>query len=462
MSTDDSPDREFVVYDREGFPIATQKDAVEGPSNVSEIEDMSNPSNSTENPKPYPTPRREVWWLDLGGKNQSLESIKWRFEDYLNRFLSSTSSNSLLRHITSPMDNKLRHNIHQCPGYLREEITLASDVSKSVIVSHAFPSQSEVCSICGQLVQYDCADSEPSIVDISDEEGEANSSNGSHHLPQLEPSGIPSPDLLIVGPPSPVPSDISDSGSIFIPPSPPLSDHGHPLMTTLQSINNRPVEKVGLFSPGVLNPDTVTRHSRESLDTYTDSLADEDFIAWGPPTLSGRSVHFVSDTQESSGLSSKEPLNPSRFRPQRKSSDIDSSSGWIPRDLSSHSGPSGLSHKNKPEENRFRKGSNAASSNNVIRTDDLDNYSHNKIPDGSRGIPRDLTTSSHSGLSGPSHSNKPGKNIFRRSSNAASSNNVIKTNDLDNLSHTKTPKKSPGRRRTLTGISSFFGLGRDR
>ena len=51
------------------------------------------------------TPRREVWWLDLGAKNQSLESIKLRFEDCLDRFLSS-SSNSLLRHITSPMDNK--------------------------------------------------------------------------------------------------------------------------------------------------------------------------------------------------------------------------------------------------------------------------------------------------------------------------------------------------------------------
>ena len=61
------------------------------------------------------------------------------------------------------MNSKLRHNLHQCPGYLREEITLASDVLKSVIVSHAFPSQSEICSICGQLVQYNRT--EPSIVD---------------------------------------------------------------------------------------------------------------------------------------------------------------------------------------------------------------------------------------------------------------------------------------------------------
>ena len=122
---------------------------------------MSNPSNSTEKAKSCRTPRREVRWLDLGSRNRTLESIKRRFQDRLDRFLSS--SNSLLRRISSPMNSKLRHNLHQCPGYLREEITLASDVSKSVIVSHAFPSQSEICSICGQLVQYNRT--EPSFVD---------------------------------------------------------------------------------------------------------------------------------------------------------------------------------------------------------------------------------------------------------------------------------------------------------
>ena len=157
MSTDDSPEREFDVYDREDFPIAPLE-GTEGTSlaNASESEDMSNPSNSTDKQKSCQTPRREVWWLNIGAKKQSLESIKRCFEDRLDRFLSSSSDSLLLRHITSPMDGKLRHNLHQCPGYLREEITLASDLSKSAIISHAFPSQSEVCSICGQLVQYKC------------------------------------------------------------------------------------------------------------------------------------------------------------------------------------------------------------------------------------------------------------------------------------------------------------------
>ena len=394
MSIDDSPEREFDVYDGEGFPRPTLEHA-EGTSNVSESEDMSNPSNSSEKQKSCRTPRREVWWLDLDAKNQSLESIKRRFEDCLDRFLLS-SSNSLLRHITSPMDNKLRHNLHQCPGYLREEITLTSDVSKSAIISHTFPSQSEVCSICGQLVQYKCI--EPSIVD--DEKRETNSSNGSHHLPRLQPSGFPSPQSPIAGPPSPELSDMSDSASIWNPPSRLSNDSGRRFLTTLQLRDNRPEEKSGLSSLGLLNPDSFTRHRRKSLDTDTDS----NFSAWSPPfpTLSNRSVHFVPDQlrdnkpEEKFELSSQSLFNPDRFRHHRKLSDIDSGSGWIPRSptLSSYSGRSGPSHSNKPEENNFRfhrKGSNAASSNSVTRADDLDDYSHTTIPDNSPGGRRPLS-----------------------------------------------------------------------
>jgi len=163
-STDDSPERKFDTYDREGLATSTLEDA-EGTSNLSENEAIPNPSNPTETLKLSRTPRREVWWLDPPGAiNQSLESIKRCFKDRLDRFLlSSSNSNSLLRHIRSPTDNNLRRNLHQCRGYLREEITLTSDVSRSAIVSHAFPSQSELCSVCGQLVQYTYY--EPSIAD---------------------------------------------------------------------------------------------------------------------------------------------------------------------------------------------------------------------------------------------------------------------------------------------------------
>ena len=126
MSADDSPERKFDLYDDEST------------SNVFEGEAISSRSNPMENPKPSRKPRREVWWLDLGATNHSLMSIGRCFEDRLNWSLLS-SSNSLLRCIRSPKEGNLRRNLHQCPGYLREEITLTCDLSKSAIVSHAFP-----------------------------------------------------------------------------------------------------------------------------------------------------------------------------------------------------------------------------------------------------------------------------------------------------------------------------------
>ena len=119
----------------------------------SAIEAVSNRSNQKKTLKPNRKPRREVWWLDLGTNNHSLTSVGRCFEDRLNWSLLS-SSNPLLRHIRSPKDDSLRRSLHKCPGYLREEIALTCDLSKSVIVSHTFPDLSERCSICYQLVQY--------------------------------------------------------------------------------------------------------------------------------------------------------------------------------------------------------------------------------------------------------------------------------------------------------------------
>ena len=160
MSLDDSPKREFDVYDSEGLPAASleHEESALNESNLSESEGISNRSNPMENPKASQKPRREVWWLDLGATNHSLKSIGRCFEERLNWSLLS-SSNSLLRRIRSPKDDNIRRDLHQCPGYLREEITLTCDLSKSVIISHAFPGLSERCSICHQLVQYTYSES---------------------------------------------------------------------------------------------------------------------------------------------------------------------------------------------------------------------------------------------------------------------------------------------------------------
>ena len=147
MPTDDSPEREFDGYDSEDLLAATLEHE-ESTSNLSENEKTSTRLNPM---KPNRKPRREVWWLtlDLSATNPSLRSIGQCFEDRLNWSLLS-SSNSLLRQIRSPKDDNLRRDLHQCPGYLREEITLTCDLSKSVIVSHAFPGPSERCSKIGR------------------------------------------------------------------------------------------------------------------------------------------------------------------------------------------------------------------------------------------------------------------------------------------------------------------------
>ena len=80
--------------------------------------------------------RREVWWLDdHDATNHSLKSIGRCFQDRLNRSVL-LSSNSLLLHIRSPMDDNLGRILHQCPGYFQilqvreesQEITLRPQV----------------------------------------------------------------------------------------------------------------------------------------------------------------------------------------------------------------------------------------------------------------------------------------------------------------------------------------------
>ena len=144
--TDDSPERELDTDDLvEKYSSFVQSNR-EGHANV-----VGDVSSSTEVRTSHKTPRREVRWkLDKSANNRSLESIVHRFEDYLD-CVSASSADSPLRRITA-----LPHEwvSHRCPGYLREEITLTADVSRSVVIAHQYPSQSEICTICGQLVEY--------------------------------------------------------------------------------------------------------------------------------------------------------------------------------------------------------------------------------------------------------------------------------------------------------------------
>ena len=144
--TDDSPKRELNVDDLvENSSRVVQTDR-EGQSDVA-----GDVSSSTEAQTSDKTPRREVRWkLDKSANDQSLESIVRHFEDHLD-FVWTSSADSPLRRITA---SPRKWVSHCCPGYLREEITLTADVSRSVVVVHKYPSQSEICTICRQLVQY--------------------------------------------------------------------------------------------------------------------------------------------------------------------------------------------------------------------------------------------------------------------------------------------------------------------
>jgi hypothetical protein len=158
LSTDDSPERRSNPYDsRELEDLSTAPLEYADSSNPSESEgttrSVSNSPDPTGKPESSQPPRREVWWDPGATNDQSLKSIWWCFEKRLDHFLLSSSS-SLLRRIRSPKGNNLTRHLHQCPGYLREEIMLTADVLKSAIVTHTIPNQSELCSICNQLVQY--------------------------------------------------------------------------------------------------------------------------------------------------------------------------------------------------------------------------------------------------------------------------------------------------------------------
>ena len=143
--TDDSPEREPDTDDSVEIYSSVVQTNREGHPNVA-----WDVSSSTE-VRMYHKTRREVRWkFDKSANNRSLESIVRRFDDYLD-CVPTTSENSPLRRITASPHKLVSH---RCPGYLREEITLTADVSRSVVIAHQYPSQSEICTICGQLVQY--------------------------------------------------------------------------------------------------------------------------------------------------------------------------------------------------------------------------------------------------------------------------------------------------------------------
>ncbi|KAJ7868171.1 hypothetical protein B0H13DRAFT_2670332 [Mycena leptocephala] len=87
-------------------------------------------------------PRREYVWRTMDRGQQSLATVARRIALDLDMNLSPI-------HRLTQSDER---NPHRCPGYVREEITLATTTLDSAVVAHDTPSPLEVCSICHEVV----------------------------------------------------------------------------------------------------------------------------------------------------------------------------------------------------------------------------------------------------------------------------------------------------------------------
>ncbi|KAJ7450990.1 hypothetical protein B0H11DRAFT_2076654 [Mycena galericulata] len=104
-------------------------------------------------------PRREyVWWtLDRG--QQSLATVA-------RRIALELEANLYLPSIHRLTQTDLRSG-HRCPGYIREEIRLATTMVNSAVVVHDTPCPLEICPICHEVVGLDevlrcvCGDTAP-------------------------------------------------------------------------------------------------------------------------------------------------------------------------------------------------------------------------------------------------------------------------------------------------------------
>lgn len=88
-------------------------------------------------------------------------------------------------------------------------------------------------------------------------------STPTHMASSLSPTsgGFLSPSSYPYGPPSPTPSELSESSSV--PPSPTLSNHSGLFPTSLHLRDNKPEESTGLSSLGLLNPGSPHTHQRK-------------------------------------------------------------------------------------------------------------------------------------------------------------------------------------------------------
>ncbi|KAJ7038662.1 hypothetical protein C8F04DRAFT_1088267 [Mycena alexandri] len=103
--------------------------------------------------------RREYVWRSIDHETNSLSDVAGRMALDLGFELSSVNRFTWT-------DTK---SPHRCPGYVREEITVAMFKAASAIVSRDAPSPLEICPICQEVVSHDeefacvCGDPSPGV-----------------------------------------------------------------------------------------------------------------------------------------------------------------------------------------------------------------------------------------------------------------------------------------------------------
>ncbi|KAJ7651905.1 hypothetical protein B0H17DRAFT_1147501 [Mycena rosella] len=130
----DVPRRSFVPQESLAMPSLNLPETIESPA-----------SRSLSEAAPTIPPRREYVWRTIDHGEQSLATVSARISFDLDTKLSSSVTKLVQTH---------RRNPHRCPGYVREEITLASTTGASAGVPHDAPSPLEICSICHEVVGF--------------------------------------------------------------------------------------------------------------------------------------------------------------------------------------------------------------------------------------------------------------------------------------------------------------------
>jgi hypothetical protein len=90
-------------------------------------------------------PRREYVWRTIDRGRQSLATVARRMALDLDMRLEPA---------VSKLATSDTRSAHRCAGYVREEITLASTMADSAVISHDTPSPSEMCPVCQEIVGF--------------------------------------------------------------------------------------------------------------------------------------------------------------------------------------------------------------------------------------------------------------------------------------------------------------------